>query len=79
MDGEWIMSKRKVRDDDDASTVDYEYEKAKPINSLYKDRRYPMYYDKDDVEQMDEKELRKFALDMLKEYKLLEKWVAVKS
>jgi len=28
---------------------------------------------------MDEEELRKFALDMLKEYKLLEKWVAVKN
>ena len=77
MSGEWIMTKKRVRDDD-ASTVDYEYDKAQPMKSLYKDRRYPMYYDKDDLDQMDEEELRKFALDMLKEYKLLEKWVAVK-
>ena len=79
MSAEWIMSKRKVRDEDDASTVEYEFEKAQPENSLYKDRRYPMYYDKDDLDLMDEEELRKFALDLLKEYKLLEKWVAVKN
>ena len=81
MSGVWIdMTKRDREDDattDDGMTGVLDESKPQPTESLYKKERYPMYYDDMDVDEMTEEELRKFAKDMLRAYRNLQKWVRV--